>query len=236
MKSIVFDISSIITLATNNLLRLLEPLRKKFKGEFYIPYGVKYEIIDAPLKSRRFKLEAMQVLNQVAQGNLKIYEGDGKVKKLTHELTNLANKIYSARNKFIKVAHVGEISGIALATLFNSEALVVDERTTRILIEQPKYLVELLSTKLHTPVQINEKNLQAFQSKIKKLPILRSSELAILAYEIGLFDEVIKGSATYFTKPRKEFLDGLLWAIRLKGCAISTQEIQEYLKLEEFSR
>ena len=55
MKSLVFDSSTIITLAMNNLLSLLKPLKEKFQGEFYIPLSVKEEIIDVPFRSKKFK-------------------------------------------------------------------------------------------------------------------------------------------------------------------------------------
>ena len=49
MKSLVFDSSSIISLATNNLLWLLRPLKKQFKGDFYISKSIKHEIVDHPM-------------------------------------------------------------------------------------------------------------------------------------------------------------------------------------------
>ena len=43
MRSIIFDTGPIISLVTNNMLWLLEPLKKQFKGEFYITKSVKKE-------------------------------------------------------------------------------------------------------------------------------------------------------------------------------------------------
>ena len=63
MKSMIFDTGPIISLALNNLLWVLDPLKKKFKGNFYITKSVKKEIIDRPLNSKKFKFEALQVLH-----------------------------------------------------------------------------------------------------------------------------------------------------------------------------
>ena len=45
-KALIFDSSTIITLALNNMINILEPLKKSFNGEFLITPYVKKEIID----------------------------------------------------------------------------------------------------------------------------------------------------------------------------------------------
>ena len=65
MKYLVFDSSSLITLAMNNLIWVLEPLKKKYKGDFCISTSVRNEILDTPLKGKKFKLEAMQLITEV---------------------------------------------------------------------------------------------------------------------------------------------------------------------------
>ena len=79
-KALIFDSSSIITLSMNNLLNLLPPLKKKFKGEFYITEGVKREIVDKPLQIKRFELNAMMISNMINEGVLSLYVGDIKEK------------------------------------------------------------------------------------------------------------------------------------------------------------
>ena len=46
MNDLFFDTSSIISLATNNLLSVLEELKKKFKGDFVISDAVRKESLD----------------------------------------------------------------------------------------------------------------------------------------------------------------------------------------------
>ncbi len=235
-KSIVFDTSAIISLASNSLLWVLGELKKKFKGHFYIPGAVKAEIIDSPLQSKRFKLEAMQVLAEVAKGNLEIYDHSPEVEKEISDLSGIANSIFMARGNYIRIAHTGELGTVALARLLQSDAIVVDERTTRVLIEEPQRLAQLFEAKLHTPITVNKNNLALFQEKVNALPVLRSSELGVIAFEIGLFDRyALKGEEAYVSNPRLNVLDGVLWGLKLRGCAISTEEIDAILKLEGFS-
>ena len=61
MKSIVFDTGSIISLVTTNLLWTLKRLKKRYKGDFLIPGSVKSELIDRPLKSKKFRLEGIVI-------------------------------------------------------------------------------------------------------------------------------------------------------------------------------
>ena len=94
---------------------------------------------------------------------------------------------------------------------------MVDERTTRMLCEMPKNLRALLESKLHTSVHAEEGNFKFFSG----LKIIRSSELSYIAYKKGL----IGISAS------KQLVDALLYAVKFKGCAISSQEIEQIKKL-----
>lgn len=235
-RAIVFDASTMISLASNNLLWILGPLRAKFKGNFYIPPGVKLELIDIPLKSKRFKLEAMQILAEVAKGSLIVYGKDKELEKETMETTNLVNSIFMARDNYIRIMHHGEISVLALAKKVDAIAMMIDERTTRVLVEDPYRMVELLQSRLHTHITVNQENLMAFQRSIKKVPIMRSAELGVIAYELGLFDSYAEGSQNHIKNPTMNVLDALLWGMKLRGCAISTLEIEELLRLEGFAK
>jgi len=74
MRSIVFDTGPIISIATNNLLWVLEELKKRYDGEFYITSAVKKEVMDKPLRSKMFKLEALQIMFYISKGVIKILE------------------------------------------------------------------------------------------------------------------------------------------------------------------
>lgn len=227
MKSIVFDAGGIISLAINDLLWLLEPLKKRFGGEFYISNFIKKEVVDKPLATKRFKFEALKVLHYINNRTLNIV-GNEKVKEKTELLLNLANNSFIAHSQPINIVHYGEISGISTYIFNNSDAYVVDERTTRILIENPKKLKNILRHTLHTDIRIDYNKLKEFQKLTKNIKIIRSVELATIAYELGLLDKYL----TKIPNPRQTLLDSVLWGVKLNGCAVSKREIEQILKLE----
>ena len=60
-RAIIFDAGTLITLAMNGLLPELRKLRGIFKGKFLITKEVKNEVVDRPINTKRFELEALQI-------------------------------------------------------------------------------------------------------------------------------------------------------------------------------
>lgn len=225
MKSIVFDSGTIISLVVNNLLWLLEPLKKRFNGEFYITKTVKYELVDRPIAGKKFKFEAIMIQDFIKRSILKVYDGDLSVKM--NRIMGFANKVYSTKDKYLDLVHEGEMEALALVAEIKADAFFIDERTTRMIIENPKNLMKLLKKKLHTSVKLNNENLKLFLKEVGNVNILRSTELLVLAYEFGLLDKYI---ASY--EEEKELLEAVLWGAKLRGCAVSAEEIEDIIKLE----
>lgn len=232
MKSIIFDTGPIISLAMNNLLWLLEPLKEKFNGEFYITEAVKKELIDRPLQTKKYKFEALQVLKLITNDTLKLMQNTVFEKK-TQQLLHLANNSFRAKGHYIKVVHYAEMEALAAVLILGASALVTDERTTRYLVEKPEQEIERLQKKLHTKININHDNFNEFKQQVKGIKVIRSVELVTIAYELGMLD-------TYITEKGKEIipdikktlLESVLWGVKLQGCAISTLEIDDIIKFE----
>ncbi|MBI2656374.1 hypothetical protein HYX03_01390 [Candidatus Woesearchaeota archaeon] len=176
MKSLIFDAGPIISLATNNLLWVLEPLKKEFNGNFYITDAVKHELVDRPLETKKFKFEAIQVERLIENRILEITDSSF-IRQKTPALLNTANEIFKAYNNYIKIVHFAEMSVIAAAAGLNADAIAIDEKTTRFLIENPKMIVEILRKTLHTPIGINENNLKEFKNTAKSIKTIRSIEI-----------------------------------------------------------
>jgi len=227
MKSIVFDTGPIISLAMNNLLWLLEPLKIQFDGSFFITPIVKNELVDKPLQTKKFKFEAVQVMQTIQEGVLEVIENKN-IHQTANRLFQLANTSFYAGDHYISIVHFGDMEGIAAAHDFNASTYVVDERTTRTLIEDPHKLANILQHKLHTSISVNQKNLKSFLREVGDIRMLRSFELVVIAYELGLLDRYILN----IPSSRKTLLDGILWGIKLNGCAVSVREIDEVIKLE----
>lgn len=227
MKKIVFDSGTIISIVTNDLLSVLSELKMLSKCEFYISPHVKKEIVDTPLRGKKFKLEAIQVRSFLEKNNVKVYMSDGLRRKAKY-LLELANNIFMSKGTYIKVLHIGEIESLALAKELNA-VLAVDERTMRVLIEHPENLAEHLHRKLHTEVKINKDNLRRLKEEVKGVKIVRSTEIMTVAYEKGLFKKY-DGVDKHF---KRELLDGILWGLKLKGCSISGDEIKDIMHTEK---
>ena len=215
--SIFFDSSTLISLAMTCNLHWLKQLKKDYGADFFITPAVKSETIERGLNSLRFKYEAMRLKSLLDSNVLKLYDNK-QISGDIDELLYLINNTYFALNRPLKIVQLGEITALACAIKEDADALAVDERTTRLVVENPSALQDLLTKKLHTKVYANRKNLQHWEELVsEKFEIIRSTELAIVAWKKNLLVDNSGNSLT-----------GILWALKFAGCAISENEINIY--------
>jgi hypothetical protein len=227
MKSIVFDAGPVISLTTNNLLWLLDDMKERFNGDFYIPEAVKGELIDRPLASKKFKFEALQVGFRIRKGVLTVMETP-QIKALAQELLDLANQAFKIKGNWIKIVHYAEMEAIATAIILNSSAVVIDERTTKLLLEDTHALARMLEQNLGSKVYVDQRNLNKVKDWTKNIKILRSVELVLVAYEKGMLDKYLMEGP----ESRRILVESLLWGVKIHGCAISRREIDQLVFLE----
>lgn len=223
MKYLIFDSGPVISLTMNGMLPILEKLKGIFDGEFVITPQVKNEVVDRPMKIKKFKLEAMQVADLIKRGIFKMssdFVGSDKLDKEIKNMLKLTGSVLrtTATGEKISILHEGEASCLAFASLCGAESvIVIDERTTRMLTEAPGNLERMMEKKLHTPLDADLKLLK----KLKKFKFIRSAELLYVAYKKDLVG----------VDKNKDLLDALLYGAKFKGCAISSGEIEEIKKL-----
>ncbi len=235
MTDIVFDSSTLISIATNNLLWVLPHLKKHLQGNFYITEAVKKEIINVPLHSKRFKLEAIQVISLISSEVIQVYPRQDYVQTSRSAFDN-ANNIYHCRGNPLQLIQEGELQSLVLAKQLNA-VLAVDERTMRLLIENPDELRKLMEHKLHSTIITKLENLKTFSNDFGNVPVIRSTELMVRAYELGILDSYLNMEHNPIrVNLTEELLDGLLWGLRLRGCSISTREIEQVKKLTKKER
>jgi hypothetical protein len=229
MRALVFDTGSIISLVTNNLLWTLVPLKKQFRGSFLISEAVKEEIINHPLKTKKFKLEGLMIQDYLREGIFSLatnkYSSTG-----AEELLHLANSCFSTKGHPVKIVDKAEIETLMIVLENRALAMVIDERTLRLLVENPKKLEKVLESRLRTNIKMNKKNVDKFKELTKDIKILRSTEIAYIAYKLKLLNKYITAKKVLDPSLKKELLEGTLWALKLKGCSISTEEINEILR------
>ena len=218
MKYLIFDAGPIISLTLNGMLPVIEKLKGVFGGEFILTPAVKREVVDRPMKIKKFKLEALQVQDMIDRGVFKMSKDIISNQKLDSEakkiLKNANGTLRStSTGEKIKIIQDGEVACLAFANLCGCDnVIVIDERTTRMLTEAPENLEKMMESKLHTPLDANLDLLEG----MKHFKFIRSAELLYVAYKKDLIG----------VKKEKELLDALLYGVKFKGCAISSTEIE----------
>ncbi len=215
---IVVDSGSIISLAMNCLCPVLGMMGRKF----VITPKVYHEIIERPSESRRFALESLRIAMLVANGVVQVRQ---PTNRLAERILDIANQTYEIRGRPMTIIHHAEAEVIGLAQEIGAAAIMMDERTTRLLMEDPMDLRELLSHRNAADVRVNKKRLDALRDVLPKIPVIRSAEIIAVAYEKGFLTQL-------YGIDDKKVLDSALSALKYSGCAITWEEIDEYLREE----
>ncbi|MBW2986373.1 hypothetical protein KY333_03305 [Candidatus Woesearchaeota archaeon] len=226
MKAMIFDAGPIISLTTNNLLWTLEPLKAKFGGEFYITEGVRKELVEKPLTTKKFKFEALQVQHQIEKGVLKVIKNP-EVTKKAKQMLDLANNVFYIRKHPLQTLQLGELEALAAAKLMKIPYIVVDERMTRLLLENPGQMEQLLERRLHADVHVKRDKLVKLHKEVEGVKLIRSLELAAIAYEHNILDDYL----VKIPEARKQLLQAILWGIKLNGCSAGQNEIDAVVKI-----
>ncbi len=225
-KAIIFDSGVLISFSMNGITDIIKNLKSVFEGKFLITFEIKKEVIDTPLKIRRFKLEALKMKKLLEEGIIEMPSSlgikDSEITQRTNKIMDITNSLFKGSGRDIHLIDSGEASCLALGEILNKKGIknviAVDERTMRSLVESPENLRKFLEKKLHVKISIRKENLDF----LKKFRIIRSPELIYVAYKKGLI-KLKEGSA----------LDALLYAVKYKGASISNMEIEEMKKLAE---
>jgi len=149
MKFIILDAGPLISLTLNGLLHTLEILKSKFPEiVFLITPSVKREVIDKPIKVKKYELEAVKIQTLLDKKTISLSTDfflNIRIDKETQRILNLANNLIKADKNSIQIVHEGEASCLALSRLCNCENLIViDERVTRLLTESPENLKAIM--------------------------------------------------------------------------------------------
>jgi len=217
---LVFDSSSLISVGQSCLTKVLQSLQHELGAGFVIPESVLGEAVKRPLHIKRFELNAVRLKKAVDEGWISV----AKVRDhgLVEEIMHAANNCFFVRDRPVTLLQRGEIEALALVLELGDAALVVDERTTRMLIEVPSKLRGLMESRHRSRISVDRGNVKRFREMFKGMSIVRSVELIALAFERGLF----KGEL----QQNKQALHAALYAAKYSGCAVSGREIDAFLR------
>ncbi len=215
METVICDASSLISLSDTCYLNILKLFKKQVR--FIIPRIVEYEAITRPMKIRQYSLHAHRLRRLIKNKNIDIIEDNTT---LLNDIMNTGNNIFYRKGKSIHLIDKGECGMIACTIERDIRYMLIDERTTRTLVEAPDVLKKHFEKEFHFHITTNIENLEKFTQITKGLKILRSSELVIFAYKKGYFDS--------FSDP-KTVLKSALYRLKYTGCSLSFEEIDNYI-------
>lgn len=219
-NSIICDSSSLISLAQSCFLDVIPFLNQRMYGCFLYPKMVRVESIERPITTKNHALRALRLREYEEMNLIKFLNDD--VDRETKEIMSMANNIFETKNRAIHLVDAGEAAQIALARKLNINTLVIDERTTRTLLEAPMKLKQHLENESKKPVVVNQKLLNSFLDKVGKFNIIRSSELIVLAYDYGYFDK--------YGADKAIGLESALFTLKFSGCSLSYEEINDFMR------
>ena len=220
-RDILCDSGVLISLTSSCLDNIIYYFAEKHDVRFVIPPSVEHETVTRPLFNglRKHMFSAIRIKDAIEDGAVVVV--DAKVEPEAKSLMHSANNLFYIKGRPIRLIQFGESEMLALAPELGIDNILVDERTTRMLIEAPFRLKEHLEREFRVSVMVNKGSYRELSSRISGLNVLRSSELVMLAYEKGFFRS--------FKKMQKEALQSALYKMKYSGCSISFDEISTYL-------
>lgn len=217
--SVVCDSSSLIALTESGLLGALISTKMKMKGDLLITKGVVNESITYPIAIPEYSFAAVRIERALNSKMLRVIE---------YSTSTLDRILHSANNMFyterpFHLVDEGEAEMIAAAVDNGLKMLLMDERTTRALIESPMDLKDHLEEEFRIRINVNQDMFDQFKATTKGLQVIRSAEIVALANEKGYFKK--------FKDLSGKAYEAALYSVKFKGCAIGFDEIEELVKL-----
>jgi len=219
-QSIVCDSSSLISLTDSCFVHIVYFLKKKYSGRFIIPPSVEKECVEQPMQIKNYALHAIRLKRAISEGMIDVV--DTKRGQAAEEIRFIANSIFHAEGTPLRLLHAGEADVLSLALELGVDNILMDERTTRMLVEDPESLRQHLEHELGKQIGINEESMSAFSRATRRLRFFRSTELLLLAYEKGYFAD--------YGELEREAVEASLYKLKCSGCAIGFEEIGEYTR------
>lgn len=220
-NSILCDASSLISLTDAGLLGALIMARQRMRDGLFITPAVENEAINRPMQSREYSFSAVRLKRALLEGIFRIARAP---EATTGQILELSNSIFSVRGRPLRLVHDGEAEMLAAAIDNGIPNILMDERTTRTLLEAPNELRGHLTDEFRTSVSIDNAALAQFRGLTAGLTIVRSAEVVAIAYEKNYFKK--------FKGLEKKAFEAALYAIKFNGCSIGFEEINEMLREE----
>lgn len=132
-----------------------------------------------------------------------------------------SNRMFFANSHPLELLQAGELEALAVYKDMSADALAIDERTCRMMLEDPMRLRSLISKRHDQKIDADSAAVRAFGDFFGRPVVVRSCDLLALCFEQGLFEDDLVSS--------KQGVEAALWAVKFAGCAVSGAEIDSFL-------
>ncbi len=220
----VCDSSTLIALSETGTLDALAFLKQEAGARFFITPAVAFETMEHPEQIQRFAFSAFKIEKALKDGWIEPTLPKATPSK-TREILQYANSVFSVNGQSLKVLHAGEAEALAAYKEMQAKGILVDEKTTRLFIEDAGILRQSLEQEYRGSVKVNQKALDSLKRLLQGMNAIRSTEILAVAFEKGYFDGYGKNADAAF--------HSALFAVRNAGCSITTHELLEYQELHK---
>ncbi|MBS3061673.1 MAG: hypothetical protein J4215_03770 [Candidatus Diapherotrites archaeon] len=222
MTTIVFDSSVLISITEKCFLKILQRLHHQHGLRFVIPQSVFEEAVHHPESIRRFELNAVRLKQAVMDRWIEVIPQSDALRSLYAEFAELSNNSFFVNEKPLQLLQAGELEALAVFKSLNADALAIDERTCRMMLEDPYRLQSLIARRMDRQVQTDSSRLKKLSDLLGRPTVVRSCDLLALAFSEKLFEGELSQS--------KQGLEAALWSVKFAGCAVSGIEITDFLR------
>lgn len=221
LPALICDSSALISITDSCFIHVLYMLKRSFSGAYVIPPCVYEECVAHPRRIRAHAIYALRLERAVSDEVL----GVVPLEEPAHaaRILQWANSIFTLDGRPLAILQRGEAECLALALETGVRDVLMDERTTRLLLEAPEQLAAHLQAEYGERLRVHEQPMLELMARCKSLRFYRSSELLLLAYQLGFFDD--------YWSMKEEALEAALYRLKYSGCALSQDEIEQSMKI-----
>ncbi len=220
----VCDSSTLIALSETGTLDALAFLKQKVGARFFVPPAVIFESIQRPEDITAFAFSAFKIERALEEGTLERTPSK-RAPSRTKDVLRHSNNVFSVNRQPLKILHVGEAEALAAYDEMQARAILVDEKTTRLFIEDPALLQQSLEQEYRGKVKHNADASNELKKMLQGMNCVRSTEILAMAFEKGYFGG--------FGKNEEKAFHASLYAVRKAGCSITTHELLEYQEMHK---
>lgn len=221
-NSIVCDSSSLISITDAGLFGALVVVGRNLQGSLLISEAVQNESIDRPINNPQYAFSAVRLKRALLDGIFQLARPNPNTTQKILELTNSMFYVGGMGGRALNLVHQGEAELLAIAVDNNLSTLMIDERTTRMFIEDPIGMKNHMEKEFSSKITVNQKSFQEFQIMTRNIHAIRSAEVVGLAYDMNYFGK--------FRELKEKAFESALYSLKFSGCAISFDEIKELVK------